>query len=176
MEAPVRAPRPSQAPPSAGARETRRLRRWAGFCRRPCSEFALRLGQVRACARLLRCQPSDVSLQLRQASWDRQLDAYVRPGGTSPPAHRSLRARLADAVKAAPESPEGWWTLLQQEEAWAAVAAAGATAGLERGGAARGGVALLDLYRAATKTVPRQNNYGNEAFVKLWLGFARQQW
>lgn len=112
-------------------------------------------------------------MQLRQASWDRQLDAYVRPSGGSPAAHRSLRARLADAVKASPESPEGWWALLQQEEAWAA--AAGATAGLERG-AARGGISLLDLYRAATKTVPRQNNYGNEAFIKLWLGFARQQW
>lgn len=111
---------------------------------------------------------------LRQASWDRQLDAYARPAGGSPSAHRTLRLRLAEAVKASPESPEAWWALLQQEEAWAA--AAGGTAGLERGAATRGGISLLDLFAAATKNIPRQNNYTNDSFVKIWLGFARQQW
>jgi hypothetical protein len=113
-------------------------------------------------------------VQLRQASWDRQLDAYARPAGGSPAAHRTLRLRLAEAVKAAPESPEAWWALLQQEEAWAATA--GGTAGLERGAATRGGISLLDLFAAATKNIPRQNNYTNDSFVKIWLGFARQQW
>jgi hypothetical protein len=76
-----------------------------------------------------------------------------------------------EAVKAAPESPEAWWALLQQEESLAA----NATATLSDRGA-RGGVTLLDLFLAATKVVPRHSNYSNEAFIKIWLGFARQQW
>ena len=142
------------------------------------------MASLRRLALLSICLHQDVSgshsgvptcpLQLRQASWDRQLDAYTRPQGGSPSAQRSLRARLVEAVKAAHQSPEAWWTLLQQEEGWAA--AAGATASLERGAAARGGVSLADLYAAATKVVPRQNNYSNDAFIKIWLGFARQQW
>lgn len=104
------------------------------------------------------------------AAWDRQLDAYVRPQGGSPSAQRAARSRLADAVRAAPTSPEAWWALLAAEEA----ALGGTTATLDRAG--RGGVSLFDLYRAATQVVPRQGNYNNEAFVRIWLGFARQQW
>ena len=74
------------------------------------------------------------------------------------------------AVQAAPESPDAWWALLQMEDSQLA----GSTGALDR--AARGGVVLMDLYRWATKLCPRQSNARSEAFVKLWLGFARQQW
>lgn len=76
-------------------------------------------------------------------------------------------------MRQASASPEAWWALLQQEEAALAAAGSG-TATL--GGAARGGVALFDLYQWATKLVPRQANCSNEAYLKIWLGYARQQW
>lgn len=94
----------------------------------------------------------------------------MRPQGGSPTAQRALRSRLADAVRAAPTAPESWWALLAAEEA----TLGGATATLDRAG--RGGVSLFDLYRGATQAVPRQGNYQNDAFIRIWLGFARQQW
>lgn len=132
------------------------------------------------CAATLNCipqhpSPHTTNTQARPA-WDRQLDAYTRGGSgggdATPPAARAARTRLADAVRAAPESPEAWWALLASEEA----AGGGTTASLGGRGGGRGGVTLLDLYSAATQTVPRQPNYANEAYLRLWLGFARQQW
>ena len=107
------------------------------------------------------------------SGWERQLEAYVRAQGGTPGAQRTARMRLADAVRVAPQSPEAWWALLAAEEA----GGGGSTATLDRTGApARGGISLFDLYGAATRAVPRQGNYGNECFVRIWLGFARQQW
>lgn len=107
--------------------------------------------------------------QLR-GSWDGDLDTYLKPQGSSPGGAGTLRARLAEAVKKDSASPEAWWAFLQAEEA----ALCGSTATLS--GASRGGVTLFDLYHWATKLVPRQANYGSEAYVKIWLGYARQQW
>lgn len=113
------------------------------------------------------------------ASWDQALEAYLRPQGSSPPAQRGARARLAEAVQRDSGSPEAWWAFLQAEEAALAGGGAGgggATATLTQGVAQRGGVSLFDLYLWATKQIPRQNNYSNEAYLKIWLGYARQQW
>lgn len=41
---------------------------------------------------------------------------------------------------------------------------------------ARGEVALGQLYAWAVKAVPKTGNYGNEAYLRLWLGCARHQW
>ncbi len=82
--------------------------------------------------------------------------------------------QLTAAITALPESPEAWWALLRREEELATAAAGASPAIVNR--VTRNGVSLFDLYRWATKVVPRQNNYKNEAFISLWLGFARQQW
>lgn len=119
---------------------------------------------------LLSHNETTAQASLARASWDRQLDAYARgSGGDGPPPSASL----VDAVRAAPESPEAWWALLAAEEA---VLGSGTATLSGRGGPGRGGVSLFDLYQAATKVVPRQNNYSNAAYIRLWLGFARQQW
>ncbi len=125
---------------------------------------SLRVRSVLACLQARRTSGSAI------ATWDRQLEAYLRPQGCSPGAQRTARSRLGDTVRAAPNSPEVWWALLAAEEA----ALGGATATLDRAG--RSGVSLFDLYRAATQAVPRQGNYQNEAFIHIWLGFARHQW
>ncbi len=39
--------------------------------------------------------------------------------------------------------------------------------------ALRAGVALGHLYSWAVRTVPKSGNYGNEAYLRLWLGCAR---
>ncbi len=109
------------------------------------------------------------SSQLR-VSWDRDLDAYLKAQGGTPSAASKLSTRLADAVRKDCESPEAWWAFLQQEES----VQSSSTATLTQSG--RGGVGLFDLYHWATKLVPRQSNYRNEAYVKIWLGYARQQW
>jgi hypothetical protein len=114
--------------------------------------------------------PRRRSSQAHGVSWAQDLATYARPQGGSPSAVQRLRARLVSAVQAAPESPDAWWALLQMEDSQLA----GSTGALDR--AARGGVVLMDLYRWATKLCPRQSNARSEAFVKLWLGFARQQW
>lgn len=38
------------------------------------------------------------------------------------------------------------------------------------------GVGLRSLYGWSTRLVPRQSNAHGEAFLQLWLGFARHQW
>lgn len=112
---------------------------------------------------------------MARASWERQLEAYTKAAsGSTPPPHRAARVRMADAVRVAPESPEAWAALLAAEEA--ALGASTGTLTGERGAGARGGVTLFDLYAAATKAVPRANNYTNDAYVRIWLGFARHQW
>ncbi len=42
--------------------------------------------------------------------------------------------------------------------------------------APRAGAALGHLYSWAVRTVPKSGNYGNEAYLRLWLGCARHQW
>jgi hypothetical protein len=119
-------------------------------------------------------QPKDTPLQRPpcqlRVSWDKDLDVYLKSQGTTPAPVRTLRAKLVDALKKGCESPEAWWAFLQQEESTLSTN----TATLSQSG--RGGVSLFDLYHWATKLVPRQDNYRNEAYIKIWLGYARQQW
>ncbi|RMZ52746.1 hypothetical protein APUTEX25_000865 [Auxenochlorella protothecoides] len=68
-------------------------------------------------------------------------------------------ADLVLAVRACPESAGAWWALLACLEARPLP-----------------GLDLLQVYTQATHAVPRQGNQGSDAYVRLWLGFARQQW
>ncbi|KAL6771913.1 hypothetical protein ACKKBG_A28265 [Auxenochlorella protothecoides x Auxenochlorella symbiontica] len=68
-------------------------------------------------------------------------------------------ADLVLAVRACPESAGAWWALLACLEARPLP-----------------GLDLLQVYTQATRAVPRQGNQGSDAYVRLWLGFARQQW
>lgn len=114
-------------------------------------------------------QKQRATIQLK-VSWESDIDTYLKSQGSTPNTVRSLRTRLAEAVKRNCESPEAWWAFLQQEESTATAN----TSTLS--GSNRGGVSLFDLYGWATKKVPRQSNYKNEAYLRIWLGYARQQW
>eukprot|EP00887_Chlorella_sp_A99_P002275 scaffold10.g2275.t1 len=112
-----------------------------------------------------------------RTSWNHDLDAYVgaqasAAAGASPSV-AALCSKLAQAIRVAPESAEAWWAFLQQEES--ATAARGAAA-CPPAPPAKGGASLFDLYAWATRLVPRQSNHNNEAYLRIWLGYARQQW
>jgi len=118
-------------------------------------------------------------------SWVTDLDAYLAAsGGTCPdPATAAARRDLVAAVKASPSSPETWIAFLSAEEA--SGAGGGLTGALTGGlgplsaqGAGSGGtvITLYHLYFWATQLVPRARNQHLEDYVKLWLGYARQQW
>lgn len=98
-------------------------------------------------------------LQLR-SSWDSRLRSYLECCGDEDP-----RQALGGAVLAQPGSAEAWWALLAAAEKHGVAADAD-----------RGSVQLFDLYRCAVRIVPRSGNTSRDAFVKMWLGFARQQW
>ena len=70
-------------------------------------------------------------------------------------------------LRAEPESPVAWLGFLQHE-CQINVAATGQSWG-------RGNVTLFKMYDWAIKTVPRSGNSKNEAYLRLWLGYAREQ-
>lgn len=139
-----------------------------------------------------------------RATWSHDLEAYVSAQATSTwsspgsaaaaptpasAAAQALRAKLAQGIKVAPESAEAWWAFLQQEESQAQAAAqqqhqqaapgaTGAAGGAGGGTRSPGGpgVTLFDLYAWASRVVPRQTNYRTDAYLNIWLGYARQQW
>jgi hypothetical protein len=105
-------------------------------------------------------------------SWEDDLRTYAAPTGDAADA---ARAALAAAVRAAPESADAWWALLLHEER-----AAGAS---PRSPPPRGGVALIELYRWATRLAPRPRAAADAApggsggaFARVWVGYARRQW
>lgn len=112
-------------------------------------------------------------------SWLADLDAYVSThpvaaaGGGEHGSSNSERHGLVAAVQALPQSAEAWRALLAFEEAHSSnltqQQAAGAAADPAR-------VSLYHLYYYATQLVPRNKNQHKEAYLQLWLGFARQQW
>ena len=105
-------------------------------------------------------------------SLEKSLACYLQPDGSTPPAIQLHRQRLVKAVKADPSSPEVWWEFLQHEEGLQA--ATDSLTNQQRWG--RGNVTLYHLFCLAVQAVPRQSNYKNEAYLHIWLGYARQQW
>lgn len=105
------------------------------------------------------------------ASWLADLDAYI----ISTPAHEdgsSTRQGLVAAVKAAPQSAEAWRALLAYEEAHSS----NLTQQHLPGAADPARVSLYHLHYYATQLVPRNKNQQKDAYLQLWLGFAKQQW
>lgn len=103
-------------------------------------------------------------------SWLTDLDAYLH--ASSVPTEG--RHELVAAVKASPASAEAWVALLSAEEA---AGGGGLTSGLTGGLTGGGGVSLYHMYYWATQLVPRGGAHqSKEDYVRLWLGYARQQW
>jgi hypothetical protein len=73
-------------------------------------------------------------------------------------------------VKAAPECADAWHALLCYEEAHHANQTQHG-AGAQQQDSGR--VSLYHLYVHATKLVPRSRR---DAYLQLWLGYARQAW
>jgi len=105
---------------------------------------------------------------LRQISWEVHLQHYLQKCA---PSSADKAESLTDAVHKHPELPEPWWLLIQHAESQQDSAH---TDPKPQG--KRQGLAMLQLYEWATKQVPRQGNYGNDAFLKLWIGYAKQHW
>ena len=99
-------------------------------------------------------------------------------------AHTHTRAPqvLCDIVLDNPNSADAWLNFLDNEEACLRVGGASASDVLvpkdEEGSAAGkgGGVSLYNLYHKATELVHRSKGRPLEAYVKIWVGYARHQW
>jgi hypothetical protein len=102
-------------------------------------------------------------------SWLTQLQAYLQAYGVT---HDSQRKMLADMVMENPASPEAWLCFLEAEEA-ASVSEMPKTTVVQQ--QARS-MALYRLYHKATELVQRGKGRSAEAFVNIWLGYARFQW
>eukprot|EP00882_Tetradesmus_deserticola_P019626 GHRQ01021138.1.p1 GENE.GHRQ01021138.1~~GHRQ01021138.1.p1 ORF type:complete len:169 (+),score=62.37 GHRQ01021138.1:53-508(+) len=105
------------------------------------------------------------------ATWAADLDAYIGSHEASPGSSSTeTRQRLVAGVKASPQSAEAWRALLAHEESHGS----NMTHGLQ---ADPGRVSLYHIYYWATTLVPRSSSkIHKEAYLQLWLGFARQQW
>lgn len=100
---------------------------------------------------------------LRQLGWEQYLQQYAQR--CAPQLATDTVAQLTAAVHEEPQKPESWWSLLSKLDA----AAQSLTD-------KRQALALLQMYEWATKQVPRHGNYENNAFLNLWIGYAKQQW
>ena len=105
-------------------------------------------------------------------SLDSILSQYYHLSGGSPTL-RGQQKRLVKAVRENTASPEAWWEFLKHEEQLQ-----GTNTGhlQSQARSERGTITLYHLFALATKTIPRQSNYKNKAYLHLWLGYARQQW
>lgn len=99
----------------------------------------------------------------RHMSWEQYLQQYAQR--SAPQLATDTVAHLTAAVHESPQDPEAWWSLLAKLDA--------ATHGVTD---RRQALALLQVYEWATKQVPRHGNYDNTAFLKMWIGYAKQQW
>jgi hypothetical protein len=107
-------------------------------------------------------------------SWLADLDVYIstHPTVIQGDEHSSTeRHGLVTAVQSSPQSAEAWRALLAFEEAHCSNVTQ-----QQPGGGDPARVSLYHLYYYATQLVPRNNNQHKEAYLQLWLGFARQQW
>ena len=86
------------------------------------------------------------------------------------------RKQLADAVLENPTSADAWVSFLEQEECQPTVHGSPTTVTLVGSSSSRCVVTLLHLYQKATELVVRTKGRSAEAYVKLWVGYAKQQW
>ncbi|GBF89221.1 serine threonine kinase family [Raphidocelis subcapitata] len=109
-------------------------------------------------------------------SWVADLEAYLGSNPGAPCADPAARRDAVAALKAAPASPDAWLAFLSAEES----GGGGLTGAICGGGTAQlagaGGISLYHLYFWATQLVPRAKNQHRDEYVRLWLGYARQQW
>jgi hypothetical protein len=102
------------------------------------------------------------------SAWENELNVFAGSTGGTPKLQRSQRDECIRGVKNNPTDPESWWSFLVHEEQL--------LHGTSPTKASRNNISILELYRWATKVVPKQGNYDNESFVSIWVGYARQQW
>ena len=101
----------------------------------------------------------------RRASWEGALDAYCAEAGAlgTGPDHAE-RLRLAAVVRSDHDSAPAWLALLSHEE------------GVRSGGSgAAAQLPVARLYEHATRLLPRAGRSRDEAFLRIWLGHAKQQ-
>ncbi|KAK3240555.1 hypothetical protein CYMTET_49611 [Cymbomonas tetramitiformis] len=103
--------------------------------------------------------------QQKKSSWETDLALYLQQTNTTPPQVSSERSRLTAALRASPESSSTWLAFLEHE----------GRSNAERSQKTRGGVTLFRLYEWATKTIPRHGNRENETYVRIWLGYIKEQ-
>ena len=124
---------------------------------------------------------------LGRLSWERDLANYLQLSNKGDHNHHPIRLELAKSIQADPQSATAWWALLRHEEALSPTPTL--PAATPRGTPRTPTTNLCDLYRWATRLVPRQQHASSgppppstttasttSSFVNLWLGFARQQW
>lgn len=120
-------------------------------------------------------------------SWLTDLDAYLQSNSGAEPISVAARRDLVAAVKAQPSSPEAWLAFLSAEEAAGSGGLTATLNGVGTGALSFGGgggalahgsgsISLYHMYFWSTQLVPRARHQQKEEYVKLWLGYARQQW
>jgi hypothetical protein len=105
-------------------------------------------------------------------SWVVQLQLYLRASCQGlPGASAAQRKQLADVVLENPNGAEAWFNFLQYEENLAAQQQLlpSCIVGGKR-------LSLLHWYHKATEFVQRSRGQAAEAYVGIWLGYARHQW
>lgn len=104
-------------------------------------------------------------------SWVASLQAYLRSTthAHADPQVTAQRKVLGDIVLENPTSADAWHRFLQHEESVAAVNRAVPDQ-------AGKGISLYHLYHKATEMVQRNKGRASEAYINIWLGYARHQW
>lgn len=102
-------------------------------------------------------------------SWVAQLQAYLRSAQPAISAQATAQRKvLGDIVLENPTSADAWYRFLQHEESLAC--------GHASMDPVSKGVSLYHLYHKATEMVQRTKGRTSEAYVNIWLGYARHQW
>jgi hypothetical protein len=110
-------------------------------------------------------------------SWVAQLPLYIKATSNSSDAvQQQLRVKLADGVLESPNSAEAWHAFLQSEEAAVRRASAGGSSPPQQLLVGSKRLSLLYWYQRATELVPRSKGQAAEAYVGIWIGYARHQW
>jgi hypothetical protein len=94
------------------------------------------------------------SLRRKRSTWESELDEFLNATSA---AGLDLRNRV--------HSPEVWLEFLQREEAIRRLDS----------NVAQSQIGIGRLYEWATKAIPRSSNIGNEDYVRIWIGYAKQQ-
>eukprot|EP00899_Mesostigma_viride_P027221 jgi/Mesvir1/7684/Mv11654-RA.1 len=111
--------------------------------------------------------------QAKRSLWEHDLDAYLASNSRSPLNEHSERARLVTALRSSPESPDTWLRFLEYEEK---AEADKTVVNRSRSHAHDGNsISLLRLFEWATKTIPLAGNKKDSSYLRVWLGYIRQQ-